>query len=107
MHSPLVRRPNERRTEFLLTASPSADIADLLALPYSQAALFPEIAATWDGPLGQNIRVTLSGHAFDELTGHLEIATSPDFPYNHHRALLRRIGEFTFTHRQITGCATA
>lgn len=100
-------RPDERQTEFLLAASPSAHIADLLALPHPQAALFTEIAATWDVPLGQHVRVTLSGHTFDELTGRLEIATSPDFPFNHRRALLLRIGEFTFTHRQITGWATA
>jgi hypothetical protein len=102
-----VPRSDDRQTEFLLAESLSAKTEDTLALPHPQAALFTEIAATWEVPLGQNIRVTLSGHAFYELTGRLEIAAAPDLPLDRRHLLQLRIGEFTFTHRQITDWITA
>ena len=65
--------------------------------------LADEAAAAWGLPVGRVARVTLRGHAVDELTGLVQIAGLPELPLDARKTLRLRIGREEFTSRQVTG----
>ncbi len=65
--------------------------------------LADEAAAVWGLPVGQTARVTLRGHAVDELTGLVQIAGLPEPPLDAGKTLRLRIGREEFTSRQVAG----
>lgn len=65
--------------------------------------LADEAAAVWGLPVGRRARVTLRGHAVDELRGLVQIAGLPELPFDARRPLRLRIGHEEFTSRQVTG----
>ena len=69
--------------------------------------LTDEVARVWGLPVGRRARVTLRGHAVDELTGLLQIAGLPDLPFDARQPLRLRIGRENFTSRQVTGWSAA
>jgi hypothetical protein len=71
-------------------------------IPDPRSALYADIAALWQIPVGQLVRVDLTGHHFSELYGRLELARVPDLPFDRHELLALRIGGIEFTSRQIT-----
>jgi hypothetical protein len=60
-----------------------------------------EIAQAWGLPLGERIQVRLRDSQCDTLTGTLELATAPDFPWNPREPLQLRIASFPFSSRVI------
>jgi hypothetical protein len=65
--------------------------------------LTDEVARAWGLPVGRWARVTLRGHAVDELTGLVQIEGLPDLPFDPRQPLRLRIGRESFTSRQVTG----
>ena len=65
--------------------------------------LADEAARVWGLPVGRHARVTLRGHAVDELSGLVQIAALPDLPFDGRKPLRLRIGHEEFTSRQVTG----
>lgn len=64
--------------------------------------LADEVAAVWGLPVGRRARVTLRGHAVDELCGLVQVAGLPDMPFAAHKPLRLRIGHEEFSSRQVT-----
>lgn len=79
---------------------------DDFALDYSPAPAAPpelraEIAAVWGLPLGERVEVDLRDGSVDALTGTLELAASPDFPWNPREPLQLRIAGIVFSSRDL------
>lgn len=60
-----------------------------------------EIAQAWSLPLGERIQVRLRDSQCDTLTGTLELAAAPDFPWNPRAPLQLRVAGFAFSSRDI------
>lgn len=69
--------------------------------PAVGADLRDEIAATWGLPLGEKVEVFFRGGQLDAITGLLEIAAAPDFPWNPRQPLQLRVAGFVFNSREI------
>jgi hypothetical protein len=72
-----------------------------LHLPDPRSNLYADVAGLWQIPVGQSVRVELTGHHFPELRGRLELARAPDLPLDRRETLALRIGNIEFTRRQI------
>ncbi len=88
----------ESQQDFLFADGPSPE----LHLPDPRSNLYSDVAVLWQIPVGQLIRVDLTGHHFIELRGLLELARAPDLPLDRRETLTLRIGGIEFTSRQIT-----
>ena len=88
----------ESQQDFLFADGPTPE----LHLPDPRSNLYAAIAALWQIPVGQLIRVDLTGHHFSELRGRLELARAPDLPLDRRESLALRIGTIELTSRQIT-----
>lgn len=69
--------------------------------PAAPPELRDEIAGIWGLPLGERVEVTFRNGQLDAITGVLEIAESPAFPWNPRKPLALRIAGFTFSSRDI------
>jgi hypothetical protein len=87
----------ETQQDFLFAEGPAPE----LHLPDPRSSLFAEVAACWEIPVGQLVRVELGGHHFAELRGSLELARAPDIPFDRRQPLTLRIGGIEFSSRQI------
>ena len=87
----------ESQQDFRFPDGPAPD----LHLPDPRSNLYADVAALWQIPVGQSVRVELTGHHFPELRGRLELARAPDLPLDRRETLALRIGGIELTHRQI------
>ncbi len=87
----------ESQQDFLFADGPDPE----LHLPDPRSNLYADITALWQIPVGQLVRVDLSGHHFSYLHGHLELARAPDLPLDRRETLALHIGGIEFTSRQI------
>ena len=87
----------ESQQDFLFADGPAPE----LHLPDPRSNLYADVAALWQLPVGQPVRVDLTGHHFAELNGRLELARAPDLPLDRRETLALRIGPIEFTSRQI------
>ena len=87
----------ESQQDFRFADGPAPD----LHLPDPRSNLYADVAALWQIPVGQSVRVELTGHHFSELRGRLELARAPDLPLDRRETLALRIGGIELTHRQI------
>lgn len=71
------------------------------APPVVIPTLRDEIAQAWGLPLGECVQVRLRDSQCDTLTGTLELAASPNFPWNPREPLQLRIASFPFSSRVI------
>jgi hypothetical protein len=62
-----------------------------------------EIAQAWGLPLGERVEVTFCNGQLDAITGVLELAAAPDFPWDPHQPLALRIAGYGFSSRDIAG----
>ena len=69
--------------------------------PDPRSALFAEIGALWQLPVGQVARVNLNGHNLSDLQGRIELVRAPDLPFDRREVLALRIGTIEFSSRQI------
>ena len=69
--------------------------------PAAPPELRDEIAATWGLPLGERVEVSFHGGQLDAISGVLDIAAAPAFPWNPREPLRLRIAGFTFSSREI------
>jgi hypothetical protein len=88
----------ESQQDFLFADGPTPE----LHLPDPRSGLYADIAALWEIPVGQHVRVDLTGHQFSELQGRLELARAPDLPLDRRETLALRIGSIEFSHRQVS-----
>ena len=88
----------ESQQDFLFADGPTPE----LHLPDPRSNLYAAIAALWQIPVGQLIRVDLTDHQVSELRGRLELARAPAIPFNRRETLALRIGTIELTSRQIT-----
>ncbi|PHX71875.1 MAG: hypothetical protein CK548_05675 [Opitutia bacterium] len=93
----------ESQQDFLFADGPTPE----LHLPDPRSNLYTDVAALWKIPVGQLIRVELTGHHFSELRGRLELARAPDIPLDRRETLALRIGTIELTCRQITAWSLA
>jgi hypothetical protein len=63
--------------------------------------LTDELASVWGLPLGRKVRVELRNHSVAGLSGMLEVARLPDFPFDAKAPLSVRIGHVAFTSREL------
>lgn len=75
--------------------------------PDPRSGLYAEVASVWQLPVGQTVRVDLTGHDLPHLRGRLELAAAPDLPLDRRRPLSLRIGGVDFSSRQIAAWAIA
>jgi len=87
----------ESQPEFLFADGPAPE----LHLSDARSALFADIAALWQLPVGDLVHVDLTGHQFAELRGRLELARAPDLPLDRREILALRIGTIELTSKQI------
>ena len=87
----------ESQQDFRFPDGPAPD----LHLPDPRSNLYADVAALWQIPVGQSVRVELTGHHFSGLRGRLELARAPDLPLERRETLALRIGGIELTHRQI------
>lgn len=87
----------ESQQDFLFADDPDPEFY----LPDPRSNLYADVAALWQIPIGQLIRVDLTGHHFAELRGRLELARFPDLPLDRRKTLALRLGAIEFSHRQI------
>lgn len=69
--------------------------------PAAPRELRDEIARAWSLPLGERVEITLRNESLDTITGVLELAASPDYPWNPRQPLQLRVNGFEFTTRAI------
>ncbi len=77
-----------------------------LNAPFSAESSSPpdlreEIARMWSLPIGERVEVVLRDGQVDSLTGVLELAAAPDFPWNPRQPLTLRLAGFMFSSREI------
>ena len=60
-----------------------------------------EIAGVWGLPVGERIEVFFRDGQLDSITGALELAAAPDYPWNPRQPLQLRIAGFVFSTRDI------
>lgn len=60
-----------------------------------------EIAAAWGLPLGHRVEVGLRGSDRSAISGILELAKAPDFPWDPRQPLMLRVRGFLFSSREI------
>jgi hypothetical protein len=89
---------NEMQDEFIFVPGPAPEIH----LPDPRSGFFEEIAALWQLPIGQVAHVSLDGHSLSDLQGRIELARSPELPFDRREVLALRIGTIEFSSRQIT-----
>jgi len=89
--------PPSAQLEFLLVGAD--DGTSQLADPLGE--LRAQIAAAWELPLGQRVRVDLRDDALPGLDGRLELARAPELPLDPNRPLALRIDRTEFSSRQI------
>ncbi len=70
--------------------------------PAAPPDLRAEIACVWGLPLGERVELSLRGESLDTLTGVLELAAAPDFPWNPRQTLRLRVNGYAFDSRAIT-----
>jgi hypothetical protein len=87
----------ENQSDFLFADGPVPD----LLLPDPRSAFYGEVAAVWNLPLGQKIRVLLKGHDFPGVAGCLELSHAPDLPLNVREPLQLSVGGITFLSTQM------
>lgn len=87
----------ESQQDFLFADGPAPELHP----PDPRSNFYADVAALWQLPVGQRVRVDLTGHQFAELSGRLELARSPDLPLDCRETLALRIGSIEFSHRQI------
>jgi len=93
----------ENQAEFLFADGP----APQWHLPDPRTPFFDEVAAAWQLPIGQEMRVELSGHDFANLRGRLELARAPDLPLDSRQPLALRLGEVEFSSLQVVAWSLA
>jgi hypothetical protein len=93
----------ESQQDFLFADGPTPEFH----LPDPRSNLYADVAALWQIPVGQLIRVDRTGHDFSELRGRLELARAPAVPFDRRETLALRIGDIEFTSRQITAWSLA
>ncbi len=69
--------------------------------PEAPPELRDEIARVWGLPLGKRVAVSLRNNQLEAVTGVLELAAAPDFPWNSRQALRLRIVGCDFSSRDI------
>ena len=73
--------------------------------PATEPAVSPdlrdEIAGVWGLPLGEKVEVFLRNSQIDTVSGILELADAPDYPWNPRQPLRLRIAGFVFSNREI------
>lgn len=69
--------------------------------PAAPSELRDEIARAWSLPISERVEVFFRDGQVDTLTGVLELAASPDFPWNPRQPLQLRIAGFAFSSRDI------
>lgn len=60
-----------------------------------------EVARLWSLPLGERVEVFFKDGQLDNITGVLELAADPAYPWNPREPLALRIAGFTFSSRAI------
>lgn len=71
------------------------------AEPAALPELRVEIAHVWGLPIDERVEISFRDAQIDALTGMLELAAAPDFPWNPRQPLTLRIAGFTFSSRDI------
>lgn len=69
--------------------------------PAAVPELRAEIAAAWGLPLGERVEIDLQRDDLPTLTGTLELASAPEFPWNPRQPLQLRLAGCTFSTRDI------
>ena len=93
----------EAQPEFLFSDGPAPELPAF----DPSAAFYAEVAALWEIPVGQIVRVDLAGHQFSELRGRLELARAPDLPLDRRQTLALHIAKVEFSSRQIAAWSVA
>ncbi len=75
--------------------------APFSAEPIAPPELREEIARAWGLPLSERVEVSFRDAQLDSLTGVLELAAAPDFPWKPRQPLQLRIAGFIFASRDI------
>jgi hypothetical protein len=85
-----------------------AELQDPLPLdaPYDPAPAAPtdlrdEIARAWGLPLGECVEISLRNESLETLTGVLQLATAPEFPWSPRQPLRLRVNGYEFDSRAI------
>jgi hypothetical protein len=73
----------------------------LPAAPADPPELRAEIARVWSLPLGEQVEVSLRQDSLDTVSGVLELAAAPDFPWDPRQPLRLRVKGFVFDSRNI------
>jgi hypothetical protein len=60
-----------------------------------------EIARVWGLPLGERVEVGLRGESLEAVTGTLELAAAPHYPWNPREVLHLQVNGFAFSSRAI------
>lgn len=85
---------SEDQTHLPLDASCAPD-------PVAVSGLRDEVARLWSMPLGARVEVFFKEGPLDNITGVLQLAAAPAYPWNPHDLLALRIAGFAFSSRAI------
>ena len=79
-----------------------------LGMPLPDDPLVSDIAQAWRLPIGRKVRIHLKDiENLPVLDGRLELASSPDLPFDPRQPLSLRVRGYVFSSRAITGWAIA
>lgn len=93
----------EKQNEFLFDEGPVSEFFQ----PDPWGGFFREVAAIWQLPVGERVRVLLRDHDVSEIAGRLELEHAPDLPLNAREPLRLLVGGFSFRSTQILSWSIA
>jgi hypothetical protein len=93
----------EKQNEFLFGDGPAPEFIPLDPL----GAFYREVAAIWQLPVGDRVRVFLRDYDLSEVAGRLELEHAPDLPLNAREPLRLLAGGVSFRSTQILSWSIA
>ncbi len=87
----------ENQSDFLFADGPMPKFHP----PDPRDEFYREVAAVWNLPLGEKIRVLLHAHDLLEISGRLELTRAPDLPLNAKEPLQLTAGGVPFLSTQV------
>ena len=87
----------EHQSDFLFADGPIPEMHP----PDQREGFYREVAAIWNLPLGEKVRVLLRSHDLPEISGRLELTRAPDLPLNVKEPLQLAAGGVAFLSTQV------
>jgi len=83
--------------EFLFAGGPTPQLHP----PDPRTDFYGDVAAAWQLPVGQKVRIDLRDHDLPSVQGLLELSRAPDLPLDPRQPLVLRTAGVEFSSRQI------